>query len=397
MKSGEKILISDFHVGCQMWQSHALQTLGVEVSVASMSSHGRYLKQGAGLSGCESLIAKRMAGAWGAGWRGQFREADAERLLRDRRLMEALDSFDGFLCSFPPPLALLFLHLAKRLNKRVIWNMGHRFNLGVRTPGDNRAVMNAIYEMRASPRHVVAVMSEYDYHYVRYYLGIEPVRLDLTCFHVPLRETQPARREILVGPVHAGDYGADARVREMNSLAIQRGLGSQREPPVFKLIRSLYRNYELEDLRRHPAVVLLPYSAFSVSMAELYELGIPMFVPSVDFIVRNRMMKDRILHPIYCTENEYLAFQMGQVCPDYAYSPNEYTADAERDWLKLAYFYRQKNVVVWDSFEELLDRLVSEDLVRVRRGMARENESRREDSRHMWSALFLKGADEPAG
>jgi len=48
----------------------------------------------------------------------------------------------------------------------------------------------------------------------------------------------------------------------------------------------------LADLARHAAVVVFPYSAYSISMAELYEMNMPFFVPSVEVLLRHRMPRE---------------------------------------------------------------------------------------------------------
>jgi len=54
---------------------------------------------------------------------------------------------------------------------------------------------------------------------------------------------------------------------------------------VFKDIGDLYPSYRFTELASHSAVVVVPYGMFTFALAELYALGIPMFVPTPAFLV----------------------------------------------------------------------------------------------------------------
>ena len=52
---------------------------------------------------------------------------------------------------------------------------------------------------------------------------------------------------------------------------------------IAEWVYTLYPFYKIEDLVRHPAIVMLPYSVMSYRFTEMYALAIPIFVPSPKF------------------------------------------------------------------------------------------------------------------
>ena len=52
---------------------------------------------------------------------------------------------------------------------------------------------------------------------------------------------------------------------------------------IAEWVYTLYPFYKIEDLVRHPAIVMLPYSVMSYRFTEMYALAIPIFIPSPKF------------------------------------------------------------------------------------------------------------------
>lgn len=57
--------------------------------------------------------------------------------------------------------------------------------------------------------------------------------------------------------------------------------------------QSLYGRYKLHHLAQHRAAVLFPYSVQSQSAVELYALGVPLFLPTIDFLLQLQVLDDR--------------------------------------------------------------------------------------------------------
>ena len=63
----------------------------------------------------------------------------------------------------------------------------------------------------------------------------------------------------------------------------------------FATIRSLY-NYTYTDIASHPGIILIPYQVSIMSLFEYYAMHIPVFVPSLDLLIKwqmdNRVMDE---------------------------------------------------------------------------------------------------------
>lgn len=346
-----KILITDMHAGCQMWQASILKKLGHEVVIYSFSGHRHLLKE-----------------------EDQVCEISLPLTEKDR---QHLSQFDTILVSFPPSFINWFLDLDLKYPKIV--NCGHRLQI---SSSDDFSTLLA--EQVKSKKIVLGSMSTYDSEYLKYYTGLVPYELYTTCFHVPSNiPYKPDRQEILIAPVHATSFTPFINIDHMNYLARFHNFNLS-----FSLIKDLYNNYKYEDLCRHPACVLFPYSVFSISMVELYELNIPMFVPSLKLLIETGIMKDVKLFPIYMTEQD--TKKIDRPHEDYAFlpSPNSYDIKASEYWLKFSYFFTKQNVIFWDTPVDLFQKLTTTDLSSVSNRMNIETKNFREKQLCNWSTML---------
>lgn len=392
-----RVLICDFHVGCQLWQAAALEALGVSVKVLSLSAHAKLLpRRMQSLSSVERRLLAALGKLWGDGWHGWCWPEDVSKLLSDRGIARYLASFDCFVCGFPPSLATVFFHCAQHLDKRMILNAAHRWDMGLPTDAHRVTLEAVIRRIHESDRHVFAVMSEYDWHYVRYSLGIEAEHLPVSCHHIPLIEHAPTMDDLLVGPVHARRLGVAPSANDLDAQARQR-TGRVSDAKRWCIhIRDAYPNYSLDDLRRHRGVILFPYSAFSISMVELYELNLPTFVPSPRLLVEHALVDDRVLFPMYGSEEAFLRQYRPQRSDAYASSPNSYEPRACFEWFRYCYFFQKEQVIRWDSVDELVAKVESTDLAAVRERMHAENLRERQRSLQAWRSVIYGQESRPA-
>jgi hypothetical protein len=252
--------------------------------------------------------------------------------------------------------------------------------------------------MKRDPRYTITTMSEYDFHYMRYYTGLEPLRLPVISQHIPqkLRDAAyaPRNRVVLIGPSHNTStiIGFDNDLNRLNSLSASFAARYGLEPYTFSYIKSLYPNDQatMENLAGHPAVLINPYSAFSISMVELYHLNIPFFVPDDSLLVN--AMGDVRLHPIY--QNKEAVARLEKEYPvdssGYPYSPNDESPYAQRYWLQFMFFNQVKHAQHWKDSEDLFRKLYLNDLRQLHDDMQTENAQLFSEQLKVWAALFGK-------
>lgn len=377
--SPAQVVISDAHIGTSMWQAAVLKSVGVEARIETLSDHAHYAQ---GLPVGSSPLFKELA------------QMPAEVVRQEFARRPDLSQLRWALCSFPPSRVEALKKLPEHV--RILVNVGHRLHIHV--PADRCVGVASDFKRLASnPRYVLATMSEYDYHYVRYHTGCELLRLPVVAMHVPdaIRNApyRPANRVVLLGPSHntsvilGFEDDLDSLNAQSEAYARERGL----EPYAFDFIKALYPGDQatLENLRRHPAVLMNPYSAFSISMVELYQCNVPFFVPADPLLVDK--MGDVRLHPLYQPADAVAVLNEAHPASEtpYPYSPHDESAEAQRYWIQYMYFNQVRHAQRWATPQELFDLLYQQDLAGVSQAMCEENRSLFQAQREAWQALMV--------
>lgn len=358
-----RILISDFHAGCQLWQAATLKQLNNDTVINSFSGHS-------------FLIDKK-----------ENITPDAYKLLNVSNIQQVLSIsdvenvklFDTILVSFPPKFIDLYKNVSLKYPK--ILNVGHRLHIHTK---NDKFFINSLMEQINKKEIILCSMSKYDTEYIRHYLGIIPIELYVTCFHIPSNISyKPTRNEILISPVHANSILPFNSILEMNETAKKQGFNL-----IFSTVKSLYNHYKYEDLINHKATVLFPYSAFSISMIEMYEMNIPMFVPSKKLLIETGIMNDISLFPSYGSLEEMKNIDIPHSNSPHKYSPNSINIEDKLYWLDFTYFNTKENIIFWDSPTDLFNKLISTDLHEISNKMKIENNKHREKQLNNWRNLL---------
>ncbi len=377
-KTSPAVIVSDMHIGTSMWQTEMLRSLGIAAEARTLSAHARYASS-------ESISRDKFF--------AKIAEWPAERVREEFVRQPDLKALRFALASFPPSRIEDLAKLPAQV--RLILNIGHRIHIHV-APERLEEMTVSIRSMAANPRYVLATMSEYDYHYVKYYAGIELRRLPVVCAHLPQGLLDgpyaPASRTVLIGPSHNLNtivgFGDD--LAQLNRLSAAYAERHGYEPYVFEFIKKIYPGDSAspENLARHPAVLMNPYSAFSISMVELYQMNLPFFVPTDELLVGR--MGDVRLYPIYHSREavEELDGRHPAGGTGYDYSPNDPSPEAQLAWSKHMYFNQVENAQRWGSPEELFDKLYRTDLVALHARMKAENRRLFMAQREAWAALW---------
>lgn len=375
-KDGPEIIISDWHIGTTMWQLAVLKSIGMPVEAYSLSGHRRYALDNPSFH--ENPLFVNL-GSWSE-------EKVREEFAKNNRWSR----LTHVLCSFPPSYITAFENLPPQV--ALLLNIGHRIHISA-SPND---FTQRLVEMKRNPRYTIAAMSEYDFHYMHYYTGLEPLRLPVISQHISqkLRDAPyaPCNRVVLVGPSHNTTriIGFDNNLEYLNRLSATFAARYGLKPYTFKFIKSLYRNDQatMENLAKHPAVLINPYSAFSISMVELYHLNIPFFVPDDSLLINT--MDDVRLYPIYQNREAvaHLEMQYPVSTSGYPYSPNDESTEAQRYWMQFMFFNQVKHAQRWTDPDDLFRKLYLHDLCQLHDDMQAENAELFNEQLKVWAALF---------
>ncbi len=361
-----QVLISDFHIGTTLWQLAVMQMLGIEAFSVTHSSHTGY--------------AGRM--------KEFFRTYDCIKNISSLSPNDIAVRFDSepelqrldlAICSFPPSHVFQLLKLPSRV--KLLLNIGHRIHIKV--PSDKMIFLTEAFKKLALlERLSLAAMSEYDFHYLRYYTGIEVRKMPVIGAHIPrvIRERgyHSKSKVILIGPAHnTQNLGGLGNIADLNRLSADYASSKGIEAFQFDFIKSIYKDNDAspENICNHPACVIFPYSSFSISMIEVYQMNIPCFFPCNELLLDR--LEDVRLAPLYHDEGQVMTMEKEYLTSGklhgYPYSPNDSSHDAQQFWMKFMYFNTVKNAIRFRSFYDLIGLVYNTNFSDVSRRMTFEN------------------------
>lgn len=268
----------------------------------------------------------------------------------------------------------------------------------------------------SKPWNFVAANNMYDVHYIKYHTGIDAMYLPSWCGYGSNNRTadkasnkqaaynSDSQLEYLIAPYRDNlDYPGfedDASWKHPVlvglTAAIQapyRRHHARTKPLHFVRLRKKYPHYEWSDVLRHPAVVWIPYQVSSMSFFEIYRLNIPIFAPSLELLVFWVQRYGLLFERVYGTPPR---IPHAHEDTEPALDPNRnWTATTAtefaglRYWLSWCDLYTFPHIVLFDSWEDLLQKLDARtDLAGISAAMKTFNQMQYEEIKLKWK-MFL--------
>ena len=285
---------------------------------------------------------------------------------------------DAVICSFPMHLCEAFI----ALNRTIIFNPGHRYNLG-ECSFQEWTKLNQNYGMLANKsKLVIAAMSKYDAEYQFHYTGLRGYRLyGYGGYYSKHVEYKPVDKIILVGPTsHLGPAG-EQKLKELNDFSQNVSAGF-----VFKKIRTYYKHYTLNQLANHRAIVVFPYAVMTYSIIDYFVSNIPLFFPSIKLLTQWKNVYDRTVDaPFYCGNTFNMTLHPAHSkLSEHPYNPNDDGDEAYSYWLQYADYFDWPHVTVFESWQDLIDKLNQVDLNEISQNMKKFNLVKETDLLDNW-------------
>ena len=227
-------------------------------------------------------------------------------------------------------------------------------------------------------------MSRYDREYTFHYTGLKGYRLYLSGgFYANDVMYNPIQNEILVGPTNGLGATGDIMLNELNSYA--KKINSSY---VFCKIRQIYSRYTLENLASHKAILLFPYAISTYSIADFYISNIPLFVPSIDLLVKWKNLNDRIIQHYY---RKYDAFIIKPNERSYHnYDPNSDSDEDMKYWIQFSDYYQWPFITVFNSWDDLIQKLNKINLNELSGKIKEYNKLKQADLLNNWCKILKK-------
>lgn len=311
----------------------------------------------------------------------EFSAGKSSQLISLFKSNPKLNRVDSIICMFFPSICQNFLPL----NKTVIILSGHRFLLKRCSKKDVEAYIDLLTNSKADIRLLAS--NKYDKEYINYFTGLDvPVIYGSSLFlRYNTSMNNRYNRYITIAPF----IQHKMHIRHIPFKAFADNLTKElgRYDVIIKHITKIISKptYTIEDLSSLKAIIILPYAVFSYYMCDIQASLTPVFVPSPQYIVDNGYLRDAKNKDRWYCGRAYIPQKHNN--SRHPFSPEEYSDDAERYWLRFAYFYTECSII-FDNITDLAYKIKHTNYVHVRRCNKHYNSRIKNQNIKEWSKLI---------
>ena len=297
-----------------------------------------------------------------------------------------LQNISAFVCQHALPLCEVYMSFPQPM----MLIASTRYEIGRYDAASwNRLNIN-LHAITSRPGNVLAANNMYDAEYLKHFTCIDEVAIIPNICEYVGTVYSPTRPEYLIGPSRLSEGGKQIIEGEGGFLHyLQTNKVSRMK---FATIRSLYTHYTYTDIASHPGLILIPYQVSIMSLFEYYAMHIPVFVPSLDLLIKwqmdNRVMDELSWNCVFgnCESRSEIAGCERSVHP---HDPNDVTnPESLRYWLKFADFYQWPGIVCFDDWDDLIEKIESTDLSNASSVMKQHWVKEKTKVTHIWSEFI---------
>lgn len=296
-----------------------------------------------------------------------------------------MNTVDAFVCHHNFALCELFM----AFNRPLILVASSRYENGRWSADAWHRLNDNVRAISRRSENTIAANNRYDAEYLKHFTGLSDVKvLPNQCNYVDV-VYQPSRREILIGPGRLSGGGEH----------VIRGSGGLLEAAAptthsFAVLRELYPKFEYGDLVQHPAIVLIPYQVSVMSIFEYYKMGIPLFAPSLELLVKWQI-EHRILGELSwncvrtrCDDPSAIEPHPNSPHPKHLDPNNVTDVESMKYWIQFADFYQLPHITVFNNWDDLFVKLGNANLDEIHKEMTEYSSQRSQKLKQDWQDIF---------
>jgi hypothetical protein len=281
------------------------------------------------------------------------------------RYKNELNTYDGYIVTYPPVFAKLFEKFEKPVimyvpiryevpytNNPIEWE---RFNDYLRTKIDSKLVVpvaNSLYDQKYSEYFI-----ERNFHYI-------PNICEYT------KTTWNPKTDLFL-------YSSKLDVDFGN-------------PTIYN--KKLLGKYSWNSLTKFKGIINIPYNCSTMSIFEHYTANIPMFFPTINFMIELYKQHNRNGVLSELTWNQVQGMPPGSLIKTDKNDPNMYSnVDLVKNWIQYSDFYNidiMPHLQYFNSFKELQSMLEITDLNTVSNNMKIQNKLKKENVYSSWKKII---------
>jgi hypothetical protein len=281
-----------------------------------------------------------------------------------------LTDYDCFVATYPPMFGMLY----KNLGRPILIDIPIRYDHGAYMHDQTDQLRKYIDFLNTDSVYLVA-NNRFDQEYCHHFTGRRPIHIPNLCEYTEAKYSG-VRKEVV--------YYATKHIDELDG----------RKNTFLRREEHLHAGYKWQDVADFKAVVHIPYQVSTMSLFEHYTAGIPVFVPSIPFMMYLYQQEIALEH--YSNNRLYRLEAASSIQPHssslHQHDPNEYdNLDSVQYWLQFADYYDSAWMPLiqqFDSWEDLDTKISEIDLGILSHRMHFDNYRRRVSIYDSWRKLL---------
>ncbi|XP_013407498.1 uncharacterized protein LOC106171609 isoform X2 [Lingula anatina] len=307
---------------------------------------------------------------------------DAERFFQAYKEDYLFTQVDAFVCTDPVSVCEAFV----KFNKSLLIMTSTRYEKGRTSPIRWRQWNKRLLTLANDPTNVIAATSKYDVEYMKYFLGTEALLLEPSCAYLKYKYN-PKKNQFLLGPILSDEFRSFFR-QELNFAMNKTKVNVEIEYMPYS---SLFKAGSHRRISEYKGIIHIPFDVTSMYQTEQYRMNIPLFFPSLDLLIKwhlkYQLLQQRTLAGQEGRSAKASAIPGVMDVPD----PNDDTYDvALRHWLQYADYYQWPYVILFESLDDLVEKLERVDLAETSREMMTYNTYLKEQLLDKWKRVLTR-------
>jgi hypothetical protein len=281
------------------------------------------------------------------------------------RYKSELDSYDGFICTYPLSFSLLY----EKFKKPIILQIPIRYEVPFHDNKDKWNNFNEFLRNNIDNGLIIPIANSlYDKKYFEFFIERECKLIPNICEYTDTKWEGTSDKFLYYSRL---PFDHDLLTNKNN-------LGK----------------YKWSDISKFKGIVVIPYNCSTMSIFEYYTSNIPLFVPSKKLMLNlYREYPNHVLTDL--TWNKVFGMRPGSIIEcDKNNDPNDYkNLEIMNRWISFSDFYNEEwmpHIIYFDDFDELIFKLKTTNLNEVSEKIKNFNITRKNKIYKMWDETISK-------
>lgn len=300
-----------------------------------------------------------------------------------------MQNMHAMICSHPSGMC----ELAMPFNKTVILWITTRFEQGRENEVEKfKGLVTNFRILNQRSGMFLAANNWYDVHYFNYFTGMNAQYIPSFCNYTNTKYSWNGKQNTIL--IH----GFRPKKNQLSLESFMGNLNELKPKFSFATTKNIYPGrYEYKDLATHPAILHIPYQVSIMSFFEQYRMCIPIISPSLPLLTKWHMQFRMVSERTWSLALNGMD-STGSILPKHpdanpllSHDPNDdQNIEAVEFWLQFADYYKFPHIILFDSWEDLNQKLEVIDFHEISKQMCLFNNKQLLEIQQSWQHIFSK-------